>query len=42
MKKLLIAFLPTIISRVLQARKAKQARNMQARNVQARPPRRRF
>ncbi|GKV72769.1 hypothetical protein J2X12_000639 [Pseudarthrobacter oxydans] len=39
MKKLLIAFLPTIISKVLQARKAKQAgRAGQA----ARPPRNRF
>jgi len=37
MKKLLFALLPAIISRVLQARKAKQART-----GQVRPPRNRF
>jgi hypothetical protein len=36
MKKLLFALLPTIISRVLQARKAKQLRT-----TQTRPPRNR-
>ncbi len=38
MKKLLFALLPTIISRVMQARKAKQARAAQTR----RPPRNRY
>jgi hypothetical protein len=37
MKKLLFALLPTIISKVLKARKAKQAQA-----GQARPPRNRF
>ena len=39
MKKLLFALLPTIISRVLQARKAKQAR---AAGQTRRPPRNRY
>jgi hypothetical protein len=38
MKKLLFALLPTIISRIMQARKAKQIRAGQA----PRPPRNRF
>lgn len=39
MKKLLFALLPTIISRVLRARKAKQAR---AAGQTRRPPRNRY